>query len=44
MGSFEDKLLGCAETNRLFEQAGRVLLAVSGGADSVVMVLMFFLD
>lgn len=36
MGYFEDKLADWIETNRLFDD-GRILLAVSGGADSVAM-------
>lgn len=37
MGSVEDKLFDWIDSNGLFESSGRVLLAVSGGADSVVM-------
>ena len=37
MGFFEDKLLGWIESNDLFGEINRVLLAVSGGADSVAM-------
>lgn len=35
--TLEDKLLGYINSNGLFKESGRVLLAVSGGADSVVM-------
>jgi tRNA(Ile)-lysidine synthase len=37
MGYFEDTLADWIETNRLFDGGSRVLLAVSGGADSVAM-------
>ena len=37
MDIFEDKLLGWIESNALFKGGARVLLAVSGGADSVAM-------
>ena len=35
--TFEDKLLGTINSNGLFEETDRLLLAVSGGADSVAM-------
>jgi len=37
MGVFEDRLFGWIESNGLLAETGRVLLAVSGGADSVAM-------
>lgn len=37
MGYFEDKLLEWAALNHLFDGVNKVLLAVSGGADSVAM-------
>lgn len=38
MTAFEDKVLEWIQTRRLFDGTGRVLLAVSGGADSVAML------
>ncbi|MBA7643124.1 tRNA(Ile)-lysidine synthase [subsurface metagenome] len=35
---FENKIAGFIKTNRLFESADKVLLAVSGGADSTALM------
>jgi tRNA(Ile)-lysidine synthase len=40
MGRFEDKLLDWAGSNQLFKGLDRILLAVSGGADSVAMTVV----
>ena len=38
LSEFENKLVGFIEANKLFGSAGKVLLAVSGGADSIALM------